>query len=749
MASSPTADAASRPADPAPAVPAPRLAVSTTEAPVPHRWRFHRVGGLDQVVLESGADLANLEQLDPKLWVALSCPTKGLEIDARTLELLDTDHDGRVRVPEVIAAIRWCAPRLDDLGRLIAGGEALPVEAIARGTAEGKALLGGAQHLLQSIGRAGATHVTPADVADTSKVFEGTRFNGDGVVPAEAAETAEVRRLIEEAIDCVGAVTDRGGKPGIDQARLELFFDELRRFVAWWSDGEATEGAMPLGTATPAAWAAVRAVRARVNDYFARCQLAALDAKGAVALNRTEAEWAALAAKDLSAASAEVAAFPLARVEPGRALPLLEGVNPAWEGALAALQRDAVTPLLGAEVRALTVEAWRALEAVLAVHEAWQGRKAGAAVEKLGLRRAQAILGGEDKAALEALIAKDRALEAEAAAVGDVVRMVHYHRDLHRLLRNFVAFADFYDIRADAIFQAGTLFLDGRSCDLCIRVDEPAAHATLASLSRMYIAYCDCRRAGGEQMKIAACFTQGDADYLMAGRNGVFFDRKGRDWDATIVKIVDNPISIRQAFFAPYKKALRLIEEQAQRFAASKAKASDDHVAAGIAKASDAATNGKPSPANPVDIGKMVGIIAALGVGIGALGTLVGGFISGFLGLEPWWTKLAAVAGVVLLVSGPSMAIAMLKLRQRTLGPVLDANGWAINGRVRVNMPLGTALTARASLPVGASRSLEDPYEDRTAHRRRRLIWLAVALLAAALAAARYTHRWPFGPLWR
>jgi hypothetical protein len=82
---------------------------------------------------------------------------------------------------------------------------------------------------------------------------------------------------------------------------------------------------------------------------------------------------------------------------------------------------------------------------------------------------------------------------------------------------------------------------------------------------------------------------------------------------------------------------------------------------------------------------------------------------------------------------------------------VLDANGWAINGRVRVNIPLGTALTARASLPAGASRSLEDPYEDRTARRRRRLIWLAVLLLAAALAAARYAHRWPFGELapWR
>ena len=85
--------------------------------------------------------------------------------------------------------------------------------------------------------------------------------------------------------------------------------------------------------------------------------------------------------------------------------------------------------------------------------------------------------------------------------------------------------------------------------------------------------------------------------------------------------------------------------------------------------------------------------------GAGALGTLLGGLVSGFLGLQPWWAKLVAVLGVMAVISGPSVFIAWLKLRQRTLGPVLDANGWAVNGRVAVNLPLGFALTARAVLP--------------------------------------------------
>ena len=86
-----------------------------------HSWTFFRTGGLDQVALTSGADLLGLEHLDQKLWVALSCPVKGLELDERTLALIDTDGDGRVRVPEIIAAIKWAAVRLKDAGSLLAG----------------------------------------------------------------------------------------------------------------------------------------------------------------------------------------------------------------------------------------------------------------------------------------------------------------------------------------------------------------------------------------------------------------------------------------------------------------------------------------------------------------------------------------------------------------------------------------------------------------------------------------------------
>src|SRR5258708_22953623 len=97
-------------------------------------------------------------------------------------------------------------------------------------------------------------------------------------------------------------------------------------------------------------------------------------------------------------------------------------------------------------------------------------------------------------------------------------------------------------------------------------------------------------------MQIGAELSGADSDNLIIGHNGIFFDRKGRDWDATIIKIIDNPISIRQAFFAPYKKMVRMIEEQVARRAAAADAAADAQMQA-VAKA--AATGEIPPPKPP------------------------------------------------------------------------------------------------------------------------------------------------------
>lgn len=699
-----------------------------------HPWKFFRTGGLDQVSLETSADLLALERLDQKLWVALSCPVKGLELSEHTLALIDTDHDGRIRAPELIAAVKWAAARLKEPADLLKGEAALPLAAINDATPEGRTLLASAKQVLVNLGKTDAGAISPSDSGDTARIFASHALNGDGVIPPEATDDPAVQALINDIVATLGGVADRTGSVGVTAEKIEQFFRELQTYVDWVGHSATKEIAV-LGEATDAAVAALRAVRPKVDDFFGRCRLAAFDSRAIGALNRAETDYLNLTAKDMKITADEVAGFPLARIAAACALPLFDGVNPAWAAALATLHRTAIAPIFGAEKKTLTEHEWAALNAKFAAYETWLGGKPGSAVEKLGLARVREILAGNGRAALGELVARDQALAPHYQAIGEVDRLAHYYRDLRALLRNFVNFEDFYSPDRYAIFQAGTLFLDSRSTEMCLRVD---AASPLAAMSKAYIAYCDCKRTGGVTMKIAACFTQGDSDYLFVGRNGIFYDRQGRDWDATITSIVENPISVGQAFWSPYKKFIRMIEEQVAKRAAA-AEAASSNKLAGAAET--AAHADKVAPvAKPAEPPKKfdLALITGIGVALGSIGTFLAMLFTRFLDLGPWIPL--GLIGVMLVISTPSMIIAWMKLRQRTLGPLLEANGWAINGRVKINIPFGSKLTEVAHLPEGARRSLADPYVDRDAAQRRRVALLMVVLLVLAAVAIRVHH---------
>jgi hypothetical protein len=462
-----------------------------------HSPKFFRAGGFDQVKLDNGADLVALEQLDQKLWVALSCPIKGLEFDAKTLELIDTDKDGRVRVPEIVAAVKWAAANLKNLDERTAGSESLPLQAINDSTQEGKQLLASAQHILENLGKPDSPSVSIADTTDTTRIFAQTKFNGDGIVPADSADDDWTKAVINDIISCQGGETDRIGAPGVSQTKVDRFFADLQAYSDWWKEAEdSAPTALPLGNATPSAAETLNAVRAKVDNYFTRCRLAEFDVRAVAVRNPSPEDLAALASKDLSASGAEAASFPLAKVEAGKPLPLKEGLSPAWAEALGKLEAEVITPLLGGGRTSVTVEEWATLWAKFGPYREWLAKKAGASVEKLGLSRLREIVAGGAKERITALIAKDKALEPQAQAIAAVDRLVRYYRDLCRLLNNFVSFTDFYSPERKAVFQAGTLYLDGRSCELCVRVDDAAKHGALASLSKTYLAYCDCTRRG-------------------------------------------------------------------------------------------------------------------------------------------------------------------------------------------------------------------------------------------------------------
>ncbi|MBU2278040.1 MAG: hypothetical protein KKB45_04475, partial [Gammaproteobacteria bacterium] len=546
-----------------------------------HQWRFFRSGGFDQVKLDQIEDWQQLNQLDPKLWAALSCPVKGLEFDARTLSYLDTDNDGRVRIDEVKAAVTWALSALQTPQVLLSGHE-LPLSAINQSTVEGQKLLASAKRILQNLGKTESSALTVADTADMSQIFPATQLNGDGIITAELAGNPAVKQLINTLITLEIVSVDRSGAPGISQEQLALFVADGQSFTDWQKAGNGISTL--LGDHTDEAFQLVSALDAKITDYFTRCQLAAYDVNATAPLNGATEDYAALSRQLLSQTTLETNYLPLAQISAKGTLPLTSGIHPHWAKVLERLAELAAA--VWSSKNEINAKDWQQLKDVLQPYADW---KAAQPATKASTLEPEVLAACLDEATLQdayALMAEDLAQQAEAESVLDVDKLVRFQLYLRDLLRNFVSFENFYSLDKPAIFQNGRLYLDGRSCDLCLNVNDAGKHAKLAGLSGIYLLYIDCvRSATGEKKSIVASMTAGDAGNLMVGRNGVFYDMAGQDWDATVTQIVANPISIREAFFTPYQRIGRMVSDQIQKFAAAKDKDIEAKSAAGVGDA--------------------------------------------------------------------------------------------------------------------------------------------------------------------
>lgn len=632
-------------------------------------WKFSTVGGVTRVNIENGQDIAHLSELDQKLWTVLSCPVKGLEFDERTLALLDSDHDGKLRVHEVVAASQWLCKVLTDMDYLVEGRDSITFGAIRQDTDEGKQVVEAAKMILAKL--------------DVNK---------------DEISLADVK------------------------AYMDVYEEKCK---AEYSAGETEPYEPPYGEGSDAAEAAVNAVRQKIADWFMRCKLVQFDEDAAGALDVQVEKIAAISAGNLNDSVGEISAYPLARPRKEGLLPLAEGLNPAWQAPMAAVVA-AVPELQGKD--SVSEEEWNAVVAKVDAYTAWKA--AG------------------ETAMNEAIATK---LGEHAAAIEPVERLLRYCRDYFRLLHNYVVFKDFYrrDDKFLAVFQAGKLYIDQRCCDLCVKVTDMPRSTGTAGKSGIYLLYCHCvAKSGGAQMDIVAALTDGEIGGLHEGKNAIFYDRAGNDWDATITKIVDNPISVRQAFWSPYRKFGNWVTEKITKSASEKESKQFDEM---TTKADSASTNltAKPEdaaaekkPAAPFDIAKFAGIFAAIGLAFGAIGAALG-MLGGFI-VAKWYNVIILVAAVILLISGPSMLLAWLKLRKRNLGPVLNANGWAINSDVKINTTFGKTLTSMAKYPKVVAK---DPFADKKMPWWQKcLIWLGVLAVLFLLVFRLTQHRWVWQP---
>ena len=336
-------------------------------------------------------------------------------------------------------------------------------------------------------------------------------------------------------------------------------------------------------------------------------------------------------------------------------LPLRDHLNPKHLEAILAFASKCVTPVLG-EKTVLTRLDWKAVKAAFAPYRAWIAAKPVASAP-----------------------AKDALVEEE--------KILRYKLHLGELLDNYVTMDRLYSLGTPAIFQTGILRIDGKELSLCFHVDSEAAHSGLVGRSKCCVIYVKLTRpAEGATRQICAVVTAGTVAGLYVGRNGVFCDRDGKDWEAVITKVVEAEVSLAEAFWSPWRKLGESVAGIVKKFLGEK-------------QAKSTALVSAPAAAPAKEGGAaMASSVAAIGIGVGMLGAAAASLMAVLSSMTALQIA-GSVLGLILVISLPSVILTWFNLRRRDLGAILNACGWAVNREMRFSMRLARTFTKCAKGP--------------------------------------------------
>lgn len=347
--------------------------------------------------------------------------------------------------------------------------------------------------------------------------------------------------------------------------------------------------------------------------------------------------------------------MPLVTEEEDRVLPLSSRINPKYAEAVEKFSASCVKPLFG-EKQVLARSDWNKIKSSFAPYRAWAASKPGT--------------NADAKAALEA-----------------EEKLLRFRRYLGEFISNYITMDRLGDGKAEAMFQTGILRIDGKEMSLCFHVESEAAHSALSGKSKCCVIYLKLTRpSDGAVRQICAVVTAGTIEGLYVGRNGVFYDRDGRDWDAVITKVVEAQVSLLEAFWSPWKKLGSAIASGVRKFLGDRQSAADAKLSSGVKNAA----SGKGAEGSSA--AAMAGSLAAIGIGVGFLGAAAASLMAVLSAMTPLQIASAVVA-LLLAVSLPSVALAYFNLRKRDLGAILNAGGWAVNKPMKFSMKRARAFT--------------------------------------------------------
>ena len=702
-----------------------------------HRPTFQKIAGCRQIVIKTVQDLASAVSLDPAHWAVTGMPLDAVIFDPDFLELMDTDHNNRIRPDELRNAVNWLLGILKDPSGIEEGSPVLKLSAINPEAEGATVLLSAARIILKNLGTPESDELTLEQVTDRRNLVLNSCGNGDGVITAENNDNPLLAEYVRDAITVCGSVTDVSGLPGIDVAIAEKFRKELEKYFQWHSE-EKGEVLFPYGERTPELYEKYIAVEEILNHYFFLCN--------AVAGSGTDRFSGMTSFDPLNSSAMKdfLKNAPCAMPDPERILSLSGWINPEMGSALIPFSALAHELGLTAEAECITENEWKEIVRKLLPRKEWLARTPEGAVNTLSCEKVNEYLEKNITADALALIEKDAAVKEEIEAYGSLRKLIHYQRGMIEFVNNFINLSALFNPEKFSILQFGHLIMDGRHYTLCCKVPDVAAHKKIimrCNVCVMYVALTTGKPDALKKMTLAVAVTSGTMRDIFIGRPGVFISNDGVEWDATVIDFVQQPVSLWEAIQMPFIRFGEFLEKQADKFFTSKSKAMETDLSKDLTKGKvpGEIVQTATKQQTPAVSGSMM--LMGGGIGIAALGSAFVLIVNTVKDI-PVWKILTVLIGIIFVVSGPVILISVIKLCRRYISDFLSAGGWAVNPRMRLSNRMGMIFTHIPDLPAGIRYLYGDliakfskNFIDKRIRKRKIIFWICFALVLLGTGA--------------
>ncbi len=668
--------------------------------------KFQLQGKAYHMVIESAADLKAARETDETLWVATGAPISAFRLDMEFLRYLDQDQDQRIKSGELKNAVDWLLSVLSDPGGIDRAATDLRPETVNDLHPDGKFI----RPLLERI-RGDDPTVSLAKIRKWRARLESRPVSEAGVVLPEAAEREDVRKLMEDLLKVMPGAAHPSGKNGVNEATLHDFLALAKARQAWRAQAAGDEPGgrsevRPLGDDTPAAHAVYLQIRDAIDRFYALCDVVAMNPDALPQLwPGPPVPQDAENAEDIQS---HLRKAPLAQPNPEGLLRIDKRVNPAFARLLHEFRAKLIVPYFDKTDEILNRNDWQRLRTAMERHGEWKAAEPGPHLAPLGAERVREIAESPRLQDVRNLINTQISAAVDLNQVRLTEKLALFQGHLLEFANNFISFPQLYAPDERAAFEEGSLILDGRRFNLAVRVPDRAQYLKGIEGGTMFIMILKLehpRRPEGWEIAVPA--TSGRQGNLKVGKHGIFQHVDGTEWFATILHIVDNPISLNEAMAAPFIRLGQSFTRKVEAMTQAAEKKLD--------QSGEFLESPPPPPPPPPAPGGNGQMLAGGGIAIAALGSSLAFMTKTFAGLTlPQILGGLLVAILAFLI--PSAIIAAIRLSKRDLSVFLEAGGWGINSRMRLGRAQRFAFTGKPAYP------------DNSSFQRNRIWWLVRAL---------------------